>query len=231
MRNGETLLLVLNEVTDEYIEQTAERMGYLMKAVPRPVRRISRTFLIAAIIVCLLAGSALAVGYTIHQRRQTELSEMMKVEENSVSGYVEYEETAAESTGPRIELISSISDGDHYNVYLSLSPLSEDEARKVIENVFTLSTQGLVYFAGNDDPPSNENKSMAKPVYVPAEEESEHQTEVTDPNGNTFLHTDMQWKCEQMYAQSYDAETQSLMVECKVHKRDIDWHEPVYLGV
>lgn len=231
MLNVNDFLLALNDVEDEYIEETAKSMGYLMKNVSRPVRRIGRTFLIAAIIVCLTAGSAFAVGYTVHQRRQAELSEMMKVEENSVSGYVEYEENAAGNTEPHIELLSSISDGDLYNVYLSISPISEDEARKAIENVFTLSAHGLVYFAGNSDPPPDENKSMAHPVYVPVEEESEHQTEVTDPNGNTFMHTDMDWMCGQMYEQSYDPETQSLMVECKVHKSYADWDKPVYLGV
>ena len=229
MLNGEILLLALNDVRDDFIELTAESMGYLKRQAPRTTRRIGRTFLIAAVIVCFMASAAFAISYTLHQRRQAELSAMMKIEENNVSGYVEYGENSAEKDKPHMELISSISDGDFYKVYLCISPVSEDEVRKII---LSDSSCMLFYFAGNSNPPDGEQNGIVQPVFSPGEDSVLHQKMITDPDtGEMIVGLDAEWVFEQILEQSYDSETQSLMVMCPVHKSYADWQMPVYLSV
>lgn len=229
MLNGEILLLTLNDVRDDFIEQTAESMGYLKRQAPRTTRRIGRTFLIAAVIVCFMASAAFAIGYTLHQRRQAALSAMMKIEENNVGGYVEYGETSAEKDKPHMELISSISDGDFYKVYLSISPVSEDEVQKFI---MSDSSRMLFYFAGNSNPPDGEQNGFVQPVFSRGEDSNLHQKMITDPDtGEIIVGLDATWVFEQILGQSYDSKTQSLMVMCSVHKSYADWQMQVYLSV
>ena len=85
--------------------------------------KFTRTLLIAAVITSILALSVFAVGYSIHQRRQSEINTKLGAAENSVESYIEYE-TPAEDT-PGLTLLSSIREDIFQRVYVNISPVEQ----------------------------------------------------------------------------------------------------------
>ena len=112
------------------------------------IKKISRTALIAAVLAILLVGSAFAV-WSIHSARQQEIKADLKIEENKVSGYVEYD--IPEEPENELVLLSSVNDGDTQRVYVNISPVSEEDAAGVSTGVrFAWSIDGteISGFAG-----------------------------------------------------------------------------------
>jgi len=89
--NEHELLRLLGHIDDRFVEELADDLslssGHERSTTPM---KFTRTLLIAAIITSILALSAFAVGYSIHQRRQSEINDKLGAAENSVASYVEY---------------------------------------------------------------------------------------------------------------------------------------------
>ena len=92
----------------------------------RRLRRTLRVLIAAAAIISALGITAYAVS-SLHQRRQEELREKYKVEENEITSFVEYPEP---TESPGVSLVSAISDGNYQRVYVNISPVSEETVRE-----------------------------------------------------------------------------------------------------
>ena len=169
-------------------------------------RKLFRTIFIAAAITVLLGITAYAIG-SIHATRQQALRTELQIEENRVSGYMEYaeneEETASVSTptaesaspgaeiSPHIQLISSLQQGDHQMIYFSVSPVPEETAHSfffdnmVTEFAFIASNDPIPeevwYTAGGTD--DSVLKNFAHPVPFTEGHEEEHMVEMSSDTG------------------------------------------------
>ena len=131
---SEKIVFALNNVDDSYLEEAEELLDKPIASRHAFNKRTLHVLLIAAVLAALL--TACAVGYSIHQRRQQELRESLKIEENHVAGYQEFEkaptpeETTVESEGktPSVQLISTFRNGRFADVYFSIAPITREEA-------------------------------------------------------------------------------------------------------
>ena len=222
-------------------------------------KKIFRTILIAAVITALMGITAYAVS-SIHAARQQALRADLKIDENEVSGYTEYAESEpdtasvsslAETVGaePRIQLISSMQQGDFQAVYFSVSPVPEETARSFFfDNMVT----EFSYIASNEEIPENcwytagrdeegIEKSFAHPIPFTEGHEAEHMVEMSSPSGLpdengvqqtvTFEVVDPDWYKPLLMEHSYDPETQSLMLMAMIYRQTVDFSRPVYFSV
>lgn len=131
MLNTYELLDAMTGIEAETVWETGELLGY---AQPRPrgtaARRFGRTALIAAVIAALMGLTALAVGMSIHQRRQQELRRDLAIDRSAVGSYTEYP-VPAEETAPveGVTLLSTINDGDFQKIFMNVSPVTEEELK------------------------------------------------------------------------------------------------------
>ena len=222
-------------------------------------KKIFRTILIAAVITALMGITAYAVS-SIHAARQQALRADLKIDENEVSGYTEYAESEpdtasvsslAETVGaePRIQLISSLQQGDFQAVYFSVSPVPEETARSfffdnmVTEFSYIASNEKIPedcwYTAGRDE--EGIEKSFAHPIPFTEGHEAEHMVEMSSPSGLpdengvqqtvTFEVVDPDWYKPLLMEHSYDSETQSLMLMAMIYRQTVDFSRPVYFSV
>ena len=222
-------------------------------------KKIFRTILIAAVITALMGITAYAVS-SIHAARQQALRADLKIDENEVSGYTEYAESEpdtasvsslAETVGaePRIQLISSMQQGDFQAVYFSVSPVPEETARSfffdnmVTEFSYIASNEKIPedcwYTAGRDE--EGIEKSFAHPIPFTEGHEAEHMVEMSSPSGLpdengvqqavTFEVVDPDWYKPLLMEHSYDPETQSLMLMAMIYRQTVDFSRPVYFSV
>ena len=222
-------------------------------------KKIFRTILIAAVITALMGITAYAVS-SIHAARQQALRADLKIDENEVSGYTEYAESEpdtasvsslAETVGaePRIQLISSLQQGDFQAVYFSVSPVPEETARSfffdnmVTEFSYIASNEKIPencwYTAGRDE--EGIEKSFAHPIPFTEGHEAEHMVEMNSPSGLpdengvqqavTFEVVDPDWYKPLLMEHSYDPETQSLMLMAMIYRQTVDFSRPVYFSV
>ena len=108
------------------------------------------------ITIALAAALTLALGITafaawsIHSERQQELRNELKIDENNVSSYVEYDVSDEPAGG--LVLLSAVNDGQTQRIYVNIAPVSEEEASdpKGAEPfpVYTVSIDGTE-FGGN----------------------------------------------------------------------------------
>lgn len=92
------------------------------------IRRKSLTsILIAAALIFALSITAYAVN-SFNQKRRQEIKEQLSVEQNNVAGYVEYEQEQENG----VTLLSAINNGSFQDVYVNISPVSEDDARAAV---------------------------------------------------------------------------------------------------
>ena len=222
-------------------------------------KKIFRTILIAAVITALMGITAYAVS-SIHAARQQALRADLKIDENEVSGYTEYAESEADTASvsslaetvgaePRIQLISSLQQGDFQAVYFSVSPVPEETARSFFfDNMVT----EFSYIASNEEIPENcwytagrdeegIEKSFAHPIPFTEGHEAEHMVEMSSPSGLpdengvqqnvTFEVVDPDWYKPLLMEHSYDSETQSLMLMAMIYRQTVDFSRPVYFSV
>ena len=83
------------------------------------------TFALAAALTLALGITAYA-GWSIHTARQQELKADLKIDENNVTSYVEYD--VPEEPAGDLVLLSSVNDGERQVIYVNASPISEEEA-------------------------------------------------------------------------------------------------------
>ena len=229
---SEKVLFALNNTDDSFLEETRELLGRSAVSQKPAKRRIVRTILIAAVLAALMAATAYAI-VSIHQKRQQELRENLKIEENHVAGYQEFEEisrpegTAAEPNekDASVQLISSFRNGRFADVYFSISPITREEAWDAIG----WEQKNAIYvIASNsrelDDAYRKIGKGTEKdlygryPVLPPIQEDEYLRTHETR---------------EELLEKYYDADTQSLMLKTAflLSSDPIDWNKPVYMNV
>ncbi|MBQ2896383.1 MAG: hypothetical protein IJE26_06710 [Oscillospiraceae bacterium] len=122
--NEQQLLHLLGSVDDELVTELADSLS-LSSTVERRTApmKFTRTLLIAAVIASILALSVFAVGYSIHQRRQSELNADLGAAENNVASYVEYE--APTEDAPGLTLLSTIREDIFQRVYVNIAPVEQ----------------------------------------------------------------------------------------------------------
>ena len=228
---SEKVLFALNNVDDLYLEEAEELLDKPIASRHAFNKRTLHVLLIAAVLAALL--TACAVGYSIHQRRQQELRESLKIEENHVAGYQEFEkaptpeETTVESEGktPSVQLISTFRNGRFADVYFSIAPITREEAWDAIgweqkNAIYVIASN----FRELDDAYRKIGKGTEKglygryPVLPPIQEDEYLRTHETR---------------EELLEKYYDADTQSLMLKTAflLSSDTIDWNKPVYMNV
>ena len=229
---SEKVIFALNNVEDSFVEETWELLNSSSPA-QRPVKsRIIRTFLLAAILLALMAATAYAI-VSIHQKRQQELRENLKIEENHVAGYQEFEEASkpeGTATEPKekeasVQLISTFRNGEFVDVYFSVSPISREGAWDAIG----WEHKNAVYVIASNSRELNDayrkiGKGTEKglygrfPVMPPIQVD-----EYLRPQGTR----------EELLEKYYDADTQSLMLKTEflLSYEAVDWSKPVYMNV
>ncbi len=228
---SEKVLFALNNVDDSYLEETRELLDRSAVSQKPAKSRIVRTILIAAVLAALMAATAYAI-VSIHQKRQQELRENLKIEENHVAGYQEFEEisrpegTAAEPNekDASVQLISSFRNGRFADVYFSISPITREEAWDAIG----WEQKNAIYvIASNSSQLDDAYREIEKtekdlygryPVLPPIQEDEYLRTHETR---------------EELLEKYYDADTQSLMLKTAflLSSDTIDWNKPVYMNV
>lgn len=145
----------------------------------RRVGHVSRTLLIAAVIVSLLTVSAIAVGLSIHSRRQEQLRQEMKIDENHVDSYTEFPipaESATDEESAGVVLLSAIKDSEAETVYVSISPIEEEDLFMEDRFEWTLDGQSFgavfpVYDNSNIDYAPVYNEYTGEYINMPDEEQ------------------------------------------------------------
>lgn len=122
--NERELLRLLGNIDDSFVEELADDLSLssIGERSNAPMK-FTRTLLIAAVITSILALSAFAVGYSIHQRRQSEINAKLGAAENSVESYIEYAAPAEDSPG--LTLLSTIREDIFQRVYVNISPVEQ----------------------------------------------------------------------------------------------------------
>ena len=194
----------------EVLRMTKQETG---RKRTRWAARRAVTLLAAALLLLALGVTAYAVGQSIHARRQEELREEYRVEENHVSAYREYE--TPEEAQPGTTLLAAYNGGGGLQIYVNISPVSPEEVRSPFYQ--TPADQGQIYYLTylaeiNDDP---DFYQMALPriggdwEYLPEELEA-----VTDAySGNSFSLPTAEGDNRRYRAQAYDPETQTLTLQ------------------
>ena len=229
---SERVLFALNDVNDTFLEEARELLDSYAAPQKPAKSKIIRFVLIAAILVTLMAATAYAI-VSVHQQGQQELRENLKIEENHVAGYLEFDETpasegtAAEPKGKEIsvQLISTFRNGEFVDVYFSISPITREEAWDAIgwehkNAIYVIASNSK----GLDDAYRKIGKGTEKglygrfPVLPPIQVD-----EYLRPQGTR----------EEMLEKYYDADTQSLMLKTEflLSSDTIDWNKPVYMNV
>ena len=103
------------------------------------VRGSRRTLILAAACMVLLLATASAVGISLFHQRQAQLRQTLQAEP-SEPVYQEFAETDGTQT---IQLLSAVSNADFTFVYLSVSPVTAEEAEAGAADRFWFSTDGL----------------------------------------------------------------------------------------
>ena len=130
---SEKVLFALNNTDDSFLEEAWELLGGAVISQKPATRKIIRTILIAAILMALMAATAYAI-VSIHQKRQQELRENLKIEENNVTSYKEYESQPQSDTSG-VTLLSTVNDGELQRVFVNVSPVEKDVIDRYPETV------------------------------------------------------------------------------------------------
>ena len=130
---SEKVLFAMNNTDDSFLEEAWELLGGAVISQKPATRKIIRTILIAAILMALMAATAYAI-VSIHQKRQQELRENLKIEENNVTSYKEYESQPQSDTSG-VTLLSTVNDGELQRVFVNVSPVEKDVIDRYPETV------------------------------------------------------------------------------------------------
>ena len=128
----ETITMMLNGVDDNYISETAAFSPEHIQESPERIIHLKKkriiTFALAAALMLALGISAYA-AWNIHQKRQSELREQMKIEDNAVTDYKEEKLSDAQIQTEGVTLLSTVNDGEFQKVYVNISPVEPEIAR------------------------------------------------------------------------------------------------------
>lgn len=187
----ETISKALNDLDDRFISESAVFSPKSMQGNPERIVHMKKkrifSLILAAALIFALGATAYAV-WSIHSARQQEIKSDLKIEENNVSGYTEYDIDETEEQEAEIVLLSSVNDGDMQRIYMNISPLTEAEVAVYNEDYnFFWSIDGT------------ETWGLATPKL---------------PSDITLIGNDEIRSAVQQYA--YDRNTQTLTLECSI---------------
>ncbi len=174
------------------------------------------TLLAAALLLLGLGVTAYAVGQSIHARRQEELREEYRVEENHVNAYREYE--TPEEAQPGTTLLAAYNGGGGLQIYVNISPVSPEEVRSPFYQ--TPADQGKIYYltylAELEEAPDHVQLAMPR-VGRDWEYPPEDLEVVTDEaTGSSYTQITEEGNIRRYLAQAYDAETCTLTLQFNV---------------
>ena len=143
----ETITLMLNCLADNYISEAEIFCPDAIQESPERIAHMKKkrllTFALAAALILALGITAFAV-WNIHTVRQQELKADLKIEENSVSSYMEYDVPDEQFSG--LVLLSTVNDGQEQHIYVNISPVSEEEAAAFPDQArFACNIEGTEY--------------------------------------------------------------------------------------
>lgn len=200
-------------------------------------RRTVRVLLVAAVLSVLMGITAYAAGVSIHARRQEQLREGLRIEENRVEDYVEnavpVQSPSSEETKPHATLLSVLADNDGFRrVYVDVSPVPPEEVR----DGFITDTlddgdwdlYSIEYSSSLDD--SGWQEAF---IYTGDWDYTEDElVTVTDPDYGTSwrLPTD-EAMLQRFLTKGYDPETQTLTLECTYNVSDAPEGESARLHI
>ena len=190
----------------------------------RPRRRL-RALLLTAAVLALMSATAYAVS-SIHQQRQSELREELKIEENQVSGYVEAElpaeATEAASREPRAVLLSVLPDFDDFlRVYVDVSPVEPEEVTDGYlmdqDEGSDWDLYGISYLSGLDEEHWQE-------AFIHTRDDSYTEDELVSVNDPE---TGMSYR----YPHSEARKDKTLTLECSLNRDDVPAGETARLHI
>ena len=199
-------------------------------------RRSLRALLLTAAVLALMSATAYAVS-SIHQQRQSELREELKIEENQVTGYVEAElpaeATEAVSREPRAVLLSVLPDFDDFlRVYVDVSPVEPEEVTDGYlmdqDEGSDWDLYGISYLSGLDEEHWQE-------AFIHTRDDSYTEDElvsVNDPEtGVSYRYPHSEARQNKYREQGYDPETRTLTLECTLNRDDVPAGETARLHI
>ena len=187
----DTISKALNGLDDRFIIESAVFSPEPMQGIPERIVHMRKkrivSLALAAALILALGVTAYAV-WSIHSARQQEIKTDLKIEENNVTGYTEYDIDETEEQEAEIVLLSSVNDSDRQHIYMNVSPLTEAEIAVYNEDYnFFWSIEGT------------EKWGLATPKL---------------PSDITLIGNDEIRSAVQRYA--YDRSTQTLTLECSI---------------
>lgn len=184
----------------------------------RRVGHVSRTLLIAALIVSLLTVSAIAVGLSIHAQRKENLRQMLEIDTKNVENYTEFPLPAESGeASPSVVLLSAVKDGEFETVYVSISPVEEEDLFTEDRFGWTLSDKDCGF-------------GSVRPVYDSSK--LDFTETVTDYDGLTFHQPDPEQQ-RQAILENYDPETKSGLFEFGLlcNSSEYDINQPLEVSI
>lgn len=202
----------------EEIDPETVKTLTLRRIRPRRARRVSRTLLIAAVIVSLLTVSAIAVGLSVQTQRKENLRQMLEIDAKNVDGYTEFpipSESDSGEAAPSVVLLSAVKDGECETVYVSISPIEEKDMFSGDRFEWTLD--GKYY--GSVQPAYDRSKLTYTPV-------------TNKYNGQVANLPDPEQE-RQAILESYDAQTKSGLFEFILFRdgSDYDINKPLDIDI
>ena len=199
------------------IDPTEVKALTMRRIRSRRTRRVSRTLLIAAVLVSLLTVSAIAVGLSIHAQRQAQLRQGMAIDENHVDSYTEFalpSEAAANEERYSVVLLSAIKDSESETVYVSISQIEEEDL--FIEERFQWTLDGQHF-------------GCVFPVYDASD--LDYTEPVTDEySGITFYQPEPE-QLRQAILENYDPETKSGLFKFDLPLENVNVNEPLDISI
>lgn len=122
-------------VLEAYCPPSEDALDFSERIVSMKRRIVA--FALCAVLVLGLGISAYA-AWNVHSARQQDVKAELKIDENHVNSYVEYD--VSDGVDGTLVLLSAVSDGEMQRVYIDISPVSEAEAAAI--PVFTLRIDG-----------------------------------------------------------------------------------------
>lgn len=119
-------------IAEAYRPATEAASGSPERRIHMGKKRII-TFALAAALILALGITAHAV-WSIHIARQQELKADLKIEENNVSSYIEYD-VSDETAGAGVTLLSTVNDGESQRVFIDVSPVEMDVIERFPETI------------------------------------------------------------------------------------------------
>lgn len=235
MLDGFDLLKSVSAADEHDIDDCAQFFNLTAQESCHRVRKFSRTLLIAAVIAALLAVTASAIGISVYLRHQQELNGYYKIEENQVVNYAEY--PIHEQSG--LTIISCLADGEFYHVYAAVSPISEEEAMSFFRFNFEASSlpseNELMYIevATDNNASVNVYPYSNQLEYAPEDMGDPERTAdggiMYNDDGTPYRLPTAEARIRKHFENSYDPETQTLMLELWIREEPVVSGNPIEL--